>query len=86
MDLWQNLDGFSHEYTYDPLDESDPPKYKEYSEKVSLALSKSLRELLIANPEGNLNISWKQGFYFNKNIQYGLWQAEGGPCGVIATV
>eukprot|EP00792_Barthelona_sp_PAP020_P012337 TRINITY_DN6961_c0_g1_i1.p1 TRINITY_DN6961_c0_g1~~TRINITY_DN6961_c0_g1_i1.p1 ORF type:complete len:535 (-),score=148.18 TRINITY_DN6961_c0_g1_i1:26-1630(-) len=30
--------------------------------------------------------SWRQGFYFSKEVSYGLKQRDGGPCGVIAPV
>lgn len=58
-ELKQNLEGFEHDYFYDPFDESGPHIGKPETEKVSVELSKAIRELLVDNPEGNLNISWK---------------------------
>lgn len=49
-----------------------------------------LRKLLFGDSLDNKNLpkSWQQGFYFSDNpsLFFGLFQKEGGPCGVLACV
>jgi hypothetical protein len=35
---------------------------------------------------GNFHTSWCQGFFFDQNVTYGIYQEKGGPCGILATV
>lgn len=50
----------------------------------------NLRRLLFGDSLDNKNLpkSWQQGFYFSDNpsLFFGLFQKEGGPCGVLACV
>lgn len=48
--------------------------------------SLNILKLLFKDGKGHLHDSWKQGFYFDKNIKYGIYQDQGGPCGILATV
>jgi hypothetical protein len=41
---------------------------------------------LFKEGKGHLHDSWKQGFYFDEKLKYGIFQDKGGPCGVLATV
>ncbi|CAN0505460.1 unnamed protein product, partial [Ectocarpus sp. 8 AP-2014] len=48
-----------------------------------------VRELVFGNPSKRFNDAWReQGFFFcgEEFLRYGLVQAEGGPCGVLAAV
>lgn len=48
-----------------------------------------VRELMFGDPSKSFNDAWReQGFYFCgiDGLRYGLVQAEGGPCGVLAAV
>lgn len=48
--------------------------------------SNGIAELLFKDGKGHLHDSWKQGFYFDDKIKYGIRQDQGGPCGILATV
>lgn len=48
-----------------------------------------VRDLVLGNASKSFNDAWReQGFYFCgfEGLRYGLVQAEGGPCGVLAAV
>ena len=45
-----------------------------------------INKLLFKNGKGHLHDSWKQGFYFDQRMKYGIYQDQGGPCGILATV
>lgn len=48
-----------------------------------------VRELMFGDPSRSFNDAWReQGFYFCgvDGLRYGLVQAEGGPCGILAAV
>lgn len=56
---------------------------------VTEAEANGMRELVLGNASTSFNDAWKeQGFYFCgiDGLRYGLVQAEGGPCGVLAAV
>ena len=55
-------------------------------EIIGMEESNRINHLLFKDGKGFLHDSWKQGFYFDKNIKYGIYQAQGGPCGILATV
>lgn len=48
--------------------------------------SEGIKHLLFKDGKGHLHDSWKQGFYHDQNLKYGLFQNQGGPCGILATV
>ena len=48
--------------------------------------SLAIRKLLFRDPSARFYDSWGQGFYFDQNIHYGIFQNQGGPCGILATV
>mmetsp|Transcript_8439 Transcript_8439/g.14145 ORF Transcript_8439/g.14145 Transcript_8439/m.14145 type:complete len:159 (+) Transcript_8439:1864-2340(+) len=48
--------------------------------------SNGILGLLFKDGKGHLHDSWKQGFYFDQSLKYGLFQNKGGPCGILATV
>lgn len=41
--------------------------------EISLDESNQLRYLLFGSQKKNFQPSWKQGFFFNPNVSYGLW-------------
>lgn len=41
---------------------------------------------LLHKSTNNFHDSWVQGFHFDKKLEYGIYQDQGGPCGVLATV
>ena len=45
-----------------------------------------MNTLLFKGGKGHLHDSWKQGFYFDEKLKYGIYQGQGGPCGILATV
>jgi hypothetical protein len=53
---------------------------------ISREDSSGIFKLLFKDGKGHLHDSWKQGFYFDENIKYGIYQNQGGPCGILATV
>ena len=53
---------------------------------ISMNESQEIAKLLFKDGKGHLHDSWKQGFYFDQNIKYGIFQDQGGPCGILATV
>ncbi|CAM9718851.1 unnamed protein product [Ectocarpus fasciculatus] len=56
---------------------------------VTEAQANGVRELVFGNPSKRFNDAWReQGFFFcgEEFLRYGLVQAEGGPCGVLAVV
>ena len=53
---------------------------------ISREESQGINQLLFKNGKGHLHDSWKQGFFFDENIKYGIYQKQGGPCGILATV
>jgi len=53
---------------------------------ISMQESKEIARLLFKEGKGHLHDSWKQGFYFDQKIKYGVYQDQGGPCGILATV
>lgn len=53
---------------------------------ISREESALIQKLLFKDGKGHLHDSWKQGFYFDKNLKYGIYQNQGGPCGILATV
>jgi len=46
----------------------------------------NIQKLLFKDGNGHLHDSWKQGFFFDPKLKYGLYQEQGGPCGILATV
>lgn len=54
--------------------------------RISTNEAKGITNLLFKDGQGHLHDSWMQGFYFDKKIKYGIYQAKGGPCGILATV
>lgn len=48
--------------------------------------SLEISKLLFKDGKGHLHDSWKQGFFFDKKLKYGIYQDQGGPCGILATV
>ena len=54
--------------------------------EIPFQVDHEILELLFPDPKIGFLPSWKQGFYFDANLKYGLYQAQGGPCGVIAAV
>lgn len=53
---------------------------------ISREESNGINQLLFKDGKGHLHDSWKQGFYFDENLKYGIHQDQGGPCGILATV
>ncbi|CAM9886479.1 unnamed protein product [Ectocarpus sp. 6 AP-2014] len=56
---------------------------------VTEVQANGVRELVFGNPSKRFNDAWReQGFFFcgEEFLRYGLVQAEGGPCGVLAAV
>jgi len=53
---------------------------------IPYATEQELMNIMFPDPRIGFLPSWKQGFYFDKKLKYGLFQNKGGPCGVIATV
>lgn len=53
---------------------------------ISREESQGISELLFKDGKGHLHDSWKQGFYFDEKLKYGIYQLQGGPCGILATV
>jgi hypothetical protein len=56
------------------------------SKEITAQTEQEVMTLLFPDPRIGFLPSWKQGFFFDKKIKYGLYQTKGGPCGVIATV
>eukprot|EP00904_Undaria_pinnatifida_P010389 jgi/Undpi1/6480/HiC_scaffold_20.g08959.m1 len=57
--------------------------------EVTETQANGVRELVFGDRAGSFNDAWReQGFYFCnvEGLRYGLVQAEGGPCGVLAVV
>jgi len=56
--------------------------------EIGRAESQEVSTLLFGNVNGRFNPNWKQGFFYNQEdcVKYGLWQNEGGPCGILAAV
>ena len=56
--------------------------------KLSTSDAASLKDLLFAKQGGRQPASWIQGFFFSQEheLEYGLVQREGGPCGILAAV
>lgn len=48
--------------------------------------SMDISKLLFKDGKGHLHDSWKQGFFFDEKLKYGIFQDQGGPCGILATV
>lgn len=42
--------------------------------------------MLFKNGTTNFHDSWHQGFYFDPKVTYGIYQKDGGPCGILAAV
>ncbi len=55
-------------------------------DNISQTESIEIRKLLFKNASANFHDSWHQGFYFDNKIKYGIYQKEGGPCGILAAV
>ena len=53
---------------------------------IQMNESNSIAKLLFKDGKGHLHDSWKQGFFFDENLKYGVYQDQGGPCGILATV
>lgn len=53
---------------------------------ISIEESKGITHLLFKDGKGHLHDSWKQGFFFDQNLKYGIFQEQGGPCGILAVV
>ena len=53
---------------------------------ISREESMGINQLLFKDGKGHLHDSWKQGFFMDENIKYGVFQDKGGPCGILATV
>jgi hypothetical protein len=54
-------------------------------EQISQSESISIKTLLFRSKTANFHDSWHQGFFFDEKIKYGIYQKEGGPCGILAT-
>lgn len=55
-------------------------------EPIQREESQNIAKLLFKDGKGHLHDSWKQGFYFDEKLKYGIHQGQGGPCGILATV
>ena len=55
-------------------------------QQISREESMGIMHLLFKDGKGHLHDSWKQGFFFDQKIKYGLFQDKGGPCGILAVV
>ncbi|TNV73474.1 hypothetical protein FGO68_gene15445 [Halteria grandinella] len=53
---------------------------------ISQSESNEIKKLLFKSASSNFHDSWHQGFYFDNSIKYGIYQKEGGPCGILAAV
>mmetsp|Transcript_30963 Transcript_30963/g.100864 ORF Transcript_30963/g.100864 Transcript_30963/m.100864 type:complete len:586 (-) Transcript_30963:198-1955(-) len=58
------------------------------SEPLDPSKAQDMRFLLFGRLGGRPPPSWKQGFFYSsvRDLEYGLVQLEGGPCGVLAAV
>ncbi|GMH99785.1 hypothetical protein TrST_g1782 [Triparma strigata] len=73
----------------DDVDDSFDKDYPPSTDKLTLDTAKALRKLIFRDEKAMFNPAWaKQGFFYTKeeDLQYGLIQLEGGPCGVVAAV
>ncbi|GMH59338.1 hypothetical protein TL16_g02808 [Triparma laevis f. inornata] len=71
------------------VDDSFDKDYPPSTDKLTLDTAKALRKLIFRDEKAMFNPAWsKQGFFYTKeeDLQYGLIQLEGGPCGVVAAV
>jgi ubiquitin carboxyl-terminal hydrolase MINDY-3/4 len=55
-------------------------------ENITQTESVEIRKLLFKSASSNFHDSWHQGFYFDNKIKYGIYQKDGGPCGILAAV
>jgi hypothetical protein len=55
-------------------------------DNITSAESLEIKKLLFKSSSANFHDSWHQGFYFDSKIKYGIYQREGGPCGILAAV
>ena len=40
----------------------------------------------VVDQKGSFHTSWNQGFFFDTKMHYAIYQEQGGPCGILATV
>eukprot|EP00347_Sterkiella_histriomuscorum_P020281 403338405 len=93
-ELKHSLSGFEEEesgnfdYNLAQLSASQRQQIRQYYNEGSISQSESteIRRLLFKNPSSNFHDSWHQGFYFDKKLNYGIYQKDGGPCGILASV
>lgn len=72
-----------------PADGDHDPEWRRGTAAVTEAEANGVRDLVMGNASESFNDAWReQGFYFCgiDGLRYGLVQAEGGPCGVLAAV
>lgn len=79
-ELQYNLSGFNGSKDFGGSAMSPP------GSQISLLEARSIKKLLFSNENSNFHSSWNQGFFFDENLKYGIFQDEGGPCGILATV
>ena len=89
---------YLHSYRYsDKIEMKKEYGYKDKVENIvknrdgipmSKEWSNKMKNILFGSGSSNLRFtpSWVQGFFFSPYIPYGLFQNDGGPCGVIACV
>lgn len=76
-------------YSSAPADGDDDAERRRGTAAVTEAEANGVRHLVLGNASKSFNDAWReQGFYFCgiDGLRYGLVQAEGGPCGVLAAV
>ena len=72
-----------------PADGDDDAERRRGTAAVTEDEANGVRDLVLGNASKSFNDAWReQGFYFCgiDGLRYGLVQAEGGPCGVLAAV
>lgn len=75
--------------SYAPADGNNDAEQRRGTAAVTEADANGVRELVLGNATKIFNDAWReQGFFFCgiDGLRYGLVQAEGGPCGVLAAV
>ncbi|XP_066912043.1 probable ubiquitin carboxyl-terminal hydrolase MINDY-4 [Clytia hemisphaerica] len=87
IDDVDSTEHLSHVTTHMTFDRS--AKYHDDVKSITLETAIELKTLIFGNPKSSFNPEWRrQGFYFSTHpdLEYGLMQEKGGPCGLLASV
>lgn len=87
IDDVDSTEHLSHGTTHMTFDRS--AKYHDDVKSITLETAIELKTLIFGNPKSSFNPEWRrQGFYFSTHpdLEYGLMQEKGGPCGLLASV